>query len=332
MGIDDVIINRVYKRGLLVLIITLILVLFYYGAIDIWMGKIGRGEQRIRLGYLGFLYNFFTMFLPAGIVALSSFLYKYSQNQKKFRKKLYLIYLLAISIGVSTGFKYTAILIISVGMVEMSKYVKLKYIVFFALLFLLLTTFSAYFFMGLDPETALNYVFARATSVAAEGTVAVYNLFPEGAPDAWMALLYAFGNKISSVLTGNEVNSVEFLKINITRYIGYLTYPKADEALSGAFNLTITNFGEGVYYFGKYYYFIFSLITSSIINYSVYLWYTTNRPTKIIFHSMVSIYLMLVVLPWLMGGAIGNLFGIPTFIYLLLVYLTFKFLLSKIKV
>jgi len=324
-------VSSVLNKSLITLVILICIELFVFGAINIISGVTSRGDFRTTLGVFGFFYNAVTMFLPAGIIVLASIYYKLSDRRKKFKYKLLLIYILALSIGVFTGFKYTALLITSAGLVQMSNYIKIRQLVFIGSLFLGLMTFSAFYFMRMDDGAiALQYVFARATSVAVEGTVGVYNVFPEGGNDAWMNLLYAFGNKIASVLTGYSVTDPEFLKVNLTRYIGYMTYPKADEALSGAFNLTVTNFGEGVYYFGKYYYFIYSFITGTIVGYIIYKFFRTRHNDMIIFHTMINVYMMVVVFPWLMGGMIANLFGIPTIVYMIILYVVLKFIHAEI--
>ena len=323
-------INSVLNKSIIFLIISLFFQLFVFGGLDILLGNTGRGEFRTTLGFLGFLYNFFTMFLPAGIIIISSIFFKVSDKRIFFRVKIYIIFFLGLLIGILTGFKFTAILILSGGLVQLSDSLKIKYLFIIAIFFLFLMSFSAYYFMDLDPETALNYIFARATSVALEGTVGVWNLFPNGGTDSWMALLYAFGNKLSSLITGYSTTDIEFLKINITRLIGYLTYPKHEEALSGAFNLTVTNFGEGVYYFGKYYYFIFSIITGTILGFTIRYYFKTIQNNKILKNTMINVYMMTVLFPWLMGGVIGNLFGIPTIIYMLLLYIILKIIISNI--
>jgi len=329
--LNDKLLNMVFNKSIIFLLIAIFIMLFIFGAINVVLGNSGRGELRVTLGFFGFLYNFFTMFLPAGIIVIASIYYQLSNRSKKFRIKLYFIYFLGLLIGVLTGFKFTAILILSAGLVQMSDSIRVKSLILIGLLFLGLTVFSAFYFMGLDGFTALNYVFARATSVACEGTVGVWNLYPNGAEDAWMALLYSVGNKLASLLTGYQVTDVEFLKVNITRLIGYLTYPKASEALSGAFNLTVTNFGEGIYYFGKYYYFIFSILTGLILGFTIRYFFITKTANHILTNTMISVYMMITVLPWLMGGVIGNLFGIPTFIYMLLLYGSLKIITSKLS-
>jgi hypothetical protein len=328
--IDEKFINQILNRSILALFVAMFIELFVFGAINILLMKVGRGDFRITLGPLGFFYNFFTTYMPAGVIAFASVYYNLSDKRKEFTIKLIFIYLLAIIIGVLTGYKYTALLITSAGLVQMSSKIKTKYILLIGAAFLSLMTFSAYYFMKMDdPTTALGYVFARATSVALQGSVVVYNYFPEGGEDSLLALLYAFGNRIASLITGYSVTDVEFLKINITRLVGYLSYPEADKALSGAFNLTVTNFGEGVYYFGKYKYFIFSIITGLILGLSIRAYLQSRDKDNTIKHVMLNIYVMIIVLPWLMGGVIGSLFGIPTVVYMSLLYIVLKLIKSK---
>ncbi|RLQ15604.1 hypothetical protein [Vibrio sp. SBT000027] len=314
------------------IILFCICVMLIFGAGAVLNGEIGRGELRANLGPFGFFYNFVTMFLPAGIISLCSAIYLLSTRSRFLRNRLILVYIMTISVGMLTGFKYTALLISSAGLIQLSPVLKFRYLVFVGTCFFGLMLVSASYFMSLDMDVALSYLLARATSVSSEGTVAVWNIFPYGGDDAWMALLYAFGNKLSSLLTGYPVNSVDFLQINITRLMGYLTYPKPEEALSGAFNLTVTNFGEGVYYFGRYFYFVFSLITGTVLGVAVRYLRKSFSTDSLITNTMLLTYISIVMLPWLMGGAIGNLFGIPTIVYMSLLYFFLKFVFfSKIR-
>ena len=328
---SDFKVKWLYKKSMGIILLC-IFVMFIFGAGAVLNGEIGRGELRSNLGPFGFFYNFFTMFLPAGVISLCSAIYLLSTRSRFLRNRLILIYIMTISVGMLTGFKYTALLISSAGLIQLSSVLKFRYLVFLGTCFFGLMYVSAIYFMSLDMDVALSYLLARATSVSSEGTVAVWNIFPYGGDDAWMALLYGFGNKLSSLLTGYPVNSVDFLQINITRLMGYLTYPKPEEALSGAFNLTVTNFGEGVYYFGMYYYFVFSLITGTVLGIAVRYLRKSFRNERLLTNTMLLTYISIVMLPWLMGGAIGNLFGIPTVVYMFLLYLFLKFVFfSKIR-
>lgn len=324
-------ITSMYNKCILILLFC-ILVMIYFGSLKVLLGTIGRGELRTQLGFFGFFYNFVTLFLPSGIVALASSLYLVSSRNNRLRYHLLFIYLFAIIIGVSTGFKYTALLIASAGLMQLNDILKYRTIFIVIIIFTSLMLFSAVVFMQLDLEVAISYLIARATSVASQGTVAVWNIFPNGGNDASIALLYGLGNNLSSLITGYDIQSVEFLKVNITRLIGYLTYPKPDEALSGAFNLTVSNFGEGVYYFGKHFYFLFSIFTGGAIGFWIRKYRKSLKSQKILFNTLCLIYISNVLLPWLMGGTVGNIYGIPTLVYMLLLYVFLKFVLSSVKV
>lgn len=325
--LSDVKVVSIYKKCFLVLTFCFVTMLFF-GVGDIVLGRVGRGDFRSTLGGFGFFYNFVTMFLPAGIIALASAIYLTSSRCSIIMRRLICIYICAIFLGIMTGFKYTALLISSAGLIQLSGVINFTRLFIIATLFSGGMLFSATYFMNLNPEDAAYYLFARATSVASEGTVGIWNYFPAGGEDAWMALLYGFGNRLSSLLIGYDVQSVDFLKVNITRLIGYLTYPKPEEALSGAFNLTVTNFGEGVYYFGRDLFFIFSIISGAIVGLVIRFYRRSLTNGTILLNTMAVIYISIVLLPWLMGGAIGNLYGIPTIVYMSLLYFFLRFTLA----
>lgn len=308
----------IYKSLLLILVSFVGMIPF--GVIDILLGDISRGELRANIGFFGFFYNFFSLYLPSLASASASFFYLKSKNTLKNKALLSIVLLFSALIGFSTGFKFTSFLIVMSSLVVLSERINIKMLFSIFLFFLILMSFSAYLFMGLNFLDSINYIFHRATAVAVEGSVAIWNLYPNGAPNSSYALLYGFGNRLASLLTGLNVHSVDFLKINITRLIGYLTYPDPSEALSGAFNLTVTNFGESVYYFGRSYNVILSILGGSLISF-FFIVFSLFRREKYSAYLVLTLYITLVLLPWLFGGTIASLFAVPSLINMGLVYI-----------
>jgi len=322
-------INKLFKTSIIILIFSILINMFVFGNYQILLRHIGRGEFRTTL-HLGFIYTFLSFYLPSAILALNMFIYSDLPKllRQKLFKKILIIFVLSMFLGFLTGFKSTAIIIALVGLAAGERVIRFKYLVLLSIGFILLMGISGYLFMNFsDFSQVIKYLFVRATSVAVDGTVGVYNLFPNGGSDSYMILLYTLGNKLSSLITGFPTNSIDFLHIDLGRYIGYLTYPSniAKEALSGAFNLTITNFGESIYLFGKKFFYIYTILISFIIGMIFYLYSKTNLQLKI--PLLIFIFTNVVI----GGGKITNIFSIPVYIYMLMIYILINFILSISK-
>ena len=100
-----------------------------------------------------------------------------------------------------------------------------------------------------------------------------------------MSLLIGLGERIISFLFDVDRHSVEFLKFSLPRYITYLYYGNAQGAIDGVVNLTITSFGEAVYWFGRKFYFIASLIFAFV--YTKYRFGFLKQEKKTIFLKML---------------------------------------------
>jgi hypothetical protein len=313
--------KKLLFRSYIILILALFINLFLFGNYHILLKDIGRGEFRTTL-HLGFIYNFLSYYLPGGILALNSYIFS---KASCFKYRLFSLYLLGMSIGFVTGFKSTAIFIALMGLAGLSSVLKLKNIIIILGLFIFIMALSGYIFMNFKNFfDVFNYLFQRATVIAVDGTVGVYNLYPNGGKESYLILLYNLGNKMASLLTGYSKESIEFLKIDLGRQIGYLTYPAmvAQEALTGAFNLTITNFGEAIYLFGKNFFWIYTLIVSIYIGFMIFLYEKGDVLLKII----LIVYFITAL--DVGGGRVTNIFAITTIIYLLILYFILKILLK----
>jgi hypothetical protein len=321
------IILKKYKKIIFILCIVILTNLFLFDGYKILLGEVGRGYFRITLGDFGFIYSFNALFLSSGLLALSANYYIRSSEPFKVKKYFLIIFLLSMLIGVFTGFKFTAVLIGFVGLSVLSTKLRMKHFILVGIIFLLFMIFSASYFMRFsDSLSALNYLFIRATSTAVAGTVGVWNIFPNGGEESSLSLLYIFGNKIAAIILDTPVASIEFIKVNLGRYIAYLTYPNYDEALSGELNLTVTNFGYAVYFFGQYYFFFYSIIIGIVLGALINIFRYFNN--NIVLHSTFASYLFIIVL--IGGGKISNIFALTSFVYILLLYVMLKTVNSNI--
>lgn len=322
--LDNNMVKNKLNKSLFVLSITFIIV-FFIGGYSVIMG-VPRGEIRITLGALGPLYTLLNVYLTPCIVTYSTILYLMSYRSSSNKYKLFICYLIAFVIGLLTGFKYAAILIILPGIIHLNQMFKVKHFIFIGTTFMISMTLSASFVMKNNLENAFSYVLARATSVASYGQVAIWNYLPNGARDSSNSFFRFFGNNITTSLTGARSNTVDFLQYNMARYITYLSYPNTKGAISGEVNLTITTFGESVYHFGRDYFFIYSFFVGFISASCIYLMYFRRTKDFIIFNSVFSVYFTTVFLQWIANGDITSLFQLPRLIYFILIYLVLRFI------
>jgi len=140
--------------------------------------------------------------------------------------------------------------------------------------------------------------------------------------------MFIFGSNLTTILE----NTTSFLQFNLSRNATYLVYPDTVGAIKGSVNLTMANFGEALYLFGKDYYYIFEIITGIILGLSVkYMFYVRGRKV-VVYNSLVSTYFIVVILQWVIGGGVGNLISIPNIVYFLLSFLVLKLILKGTEV
>ncbi|WP_124642266.1 hypothetical protein [Aquitalea sp. FJL05] len=283
------------------------------GGYEILNQEIDRGTFRANVDTIGMVYNLVTTFLPSSLLAVTvcAYLHHDGNKNKSTRSLQYLVILLAMLCGITTGFKSTALFIILPALFIYSEKLELKSILIISIVIFIGMAISTAYFMKYPLDGIAKYLFTRSTAIAVSGSVSVWHHFPNGGEDSSYTLLYSLGNNLSSLITGIAKNTPEFLKINLTRYIAYIADPRYDEALSGAFNLTVTNFGEGVYFFGRDYVYIYSIISAAITG-IVLLKFKRHTGNSMLWQVTTAVYIAHVLFPWLLNSMIGNLFGIPT--------------------
>lgn len=322
--------KKVSNITILLLLIVIFINLFIFGNYKILLGEIGRGEFRTTL-HAGFIYIILSFYIPGTLIAINTFIYSSLPKieRKKNIFKLILVFILSMTVGFLTGFKSTAIFIAIMGLIGLDSILKLKNLLFIVIVLIIVMAISGYVFMNFDNfSQVFFYLFKRATAIAVDGTVGVYNNFPNGGDESYMIILYNFGNKLASAITGYKTNSLEYLKIDLGRHIAYITYPAQlkSEALSGAFNLTITNFGEAIYLLGKTYFPIYSFFIGLFIVSLLDLYQKSKLPLKI----TLTVYFITSVV--IGGGRVTNIFAITTMVDLFIVYIVTSIILKYSRI
>jgi len=312
--------KRVTSRSIIVLFLAATVVFILAGR-KILFGIADRGEIRVALGYIGIIYTWIIMYLTPSILILNSIIYIHSncKVKKQLKNKLFFLYFLAIVIGILTGYK-ASFVIITIGGIVVLFYnrLSLKKLLLICFCIAIGLVFTTSLVRKTDILTSFNFLIYRLTIMTSYGTIGVWNNFPNGISfdDFLFNFLGIFGNRIASLISGYPVDSFDFLKINLARLITYMVYPDAYEAVRGTVNVTVTNFGEAIYFFGKQLYMIYAIIVGLIIGIII-----RNFERCVIYGipikgALLGVYLFSVIIPWINSACIWNLIGLPTIIWL----------------
>ena len=178
--------------------------------------------------------------------------------------------------------------------------------------------------MNMSYTESLNYNIYRSTALASFGTVGVWQECKKPSNNAPYSLFCGLGENTISLITGVPKHSPEFLKYILPRDITYKYYANQDVALTGKTNLTITAFGESVFWGGHDYYFIFAIIFSMAFYIVTILIFKTRCYNKIKLNILYTTFFTAVCIPWLnstLGSFIGQWFGLATILYMFLTWL-----------
>jgi hypothetical protein len=183
----------------------------------------------------------------------------------------------------------------------------------------------------MEVEDAVLFLINRATNMAAYGTVGVWYELSQGITFEGLIINYLsiFGSHITTLLTGYERDTIEFLYSDLSRLITYLVYPDTQRALDGSVNLTVTNFGEAIFFFGKYYFWIYSILSGILIGVIMrkIKYHLTNANIKLVV--LYNTYFFAVIIPWLNSGGTFKLISLPNIVYFILIYLIINLIIPK---
>jgi hypothetical protein len=326
--------KKIINRSVLVLILATFIVFALVGW-KILFHIANRGEIRVSLGMFGPFYAWILLYLTPAILILNSIIYLRVDDdiKKRLKNELFLLYFLAILIGILTGYKATFVLITIGGIVVLTyDSLSLKRLLLLCSVIMIGLIFTTILVQGVNVLSAVNFLIYRATVMTSYGTIATWNIYPYGAPfdERLFNFLSIFGNKMASLISGYPINSVEFLKINLARLITYMRYPDISGAIRGTVNVTVTNFGEAVYFFGRQLYFIYAVMAGLIVGVIIRKFRKSIMYRLPFKGTLLGVYLFSVIIPWINSASIWNLIGLPTIIWLFGIYIVL-YLIIKIK-
>ena len=293
------------------------------------LSGVDRGIVRSSIGVWGPLTTYVGRFGMPALLSLSTVLYFYIYDHSKKINRQYVI--VVICVAIMAGGKANIVMMFLPVILQCGGFLKKRYLVTFVLFGALSIVIVGMFQMNMSFAQSVSYNIYRATSLSNMGTLCVWDKFPTGDPQAYMSLLIGLGERIISFLFDVDRHSVEFLKFSLPRYITYLYYGNAQGAIDGVVNLTITSFGEAVYWFGRKFYFIASLIFAFVL-YKISIWvFKTRKKDYLLKNVIVSVFFTSLCLGWLnstSGCFLSYFFGFTSLVYLFGTYMLIKYVLK----
>jgi len=330
--IDNLVVNGIMNKSILIAVLGCIVV-FVLGGYQIIFQGMYRGDLRLTIGLLGPLYNFTILYLAITLVSVSSIAYILSSRVRKFRYKLIILFFIVFLTGLFAGSKATMIIITipGIAILTIGKSIKSFSIVGIVVFFLILG--MTIFVRQMEVEDAFNFMLNRATNMSAYGSVGVWNELSDGITfdQLLVNFLSIFGSHITTLLIGYERNTIEFLSSDLSRLITYLVYPDTQRALDGSVNLTVTNFGEAIFFFGKHYFWIYSILSGIILGVIIRNIKKNISLLNIKLATLFNVYFFAVILPWLNSGGTFKLISLPNFVYIGAIYILLLYITSNSK-
>lgn len=296
---------------------------------------VDRGTVRTSMGFWGPLSTYIGLYGSPTLLSISTVIYcffsrKTMQEKKYFRN----IIVISLFVGLMAGGKANIVTMIFPAILQSASKLNFRRVGLIGILGGLSIIIIGTKQMNMSYADSINYNVYRSTALASFGTVGVWQECRDPSPNASFSLLCGLGENMISYITGVPRHKQEFLKYSLPRDITYKYYANDNVALTGTTNLTITAFGESVFWGGHKYFYIFAIIYSFIFYYITILIFKSRNKSHIRQNILITTFFTAVCIPWLnstLGSFIGQWFGLTTIIYMVLTWYLISKILSKLK-
>lgn len=328
--------NHVLVMQSIAKMITLFAIIFFvfYGRL-IFSG-LHRGNIRVGVGGVGWLVTYVSLYGTFSLMSLTCIYYFYlSPQKKKIKKYFYYIISIGILMGLMKGGKINVVYIMLPILLQCGELLNVKKLIAIGILGVLSIILIGTKQMDMSFSQSITYNIYRATNLELFGSFCAWDKYPRGANKPYLTFINAsLGENLTAAIFGIDRHSREFLNYSVSRKLTYDYYGDSEGAVAGTTNITITPVGEGVFWFGRKFYFIVSILGALTISIIIRKLFLTMRGNMLLKNVMfTNLYLIFVL--WCVasnGSIISQYFGLVTFIYLSLAYLTLRIILSKSKI
>ncbi|MDP2820537.1 MAG: oligosaccharide repeat unit polymerase [Polaromonas sp.] len=308
------------KLFLILTLLFLLLMLFGFGAINVWIGSIPKGEFRAGLGTFGAFPNLMTKFIVPALLAYSTLLFL--RTTKKNSNKIYLFSNMAVAflIGSTWGFKTTSAAMLLPAFLVM--YWSIRIVTMLKLAGFVVFTMLIFFFI-FDSEIegstdVFSYLLSRVTVIQGDVSWYIWTIYADGEefPRYFPTLLAAIGDTTLTLFGLDRNDQYNWMLFHYDWMISYLAGIPL-EIIAAGHSITGTPFSEGLVAGGVFGVFVISSVAGAIVG-LMYRWlgHLLHNGNDI-GATICATYFCFNVLPWLNGGAITQLFHISNIVGLI---------------
>lgn len=297
----------------------LVIFLFGFGAIGVWLGGVSKGEFRVSLGWFGAIPNLMSKFIVPALVAYAAMLYTRSSQTFEMKARLTVVFLLAFVIGASWGFKSTAISALLPALLLLNWRVRpvaliLLGAIFVGTLVLFFQIFDSRAAVGVDMQT---YLLRRITVLQGDVAWYIWGMYQAGEtfPSYWQTWMAFVGGKLLGVLGVSRTDNYEWMLYHYDWMINYLADVPL-ETTEGGHSIVATPFAEGLIAGGIGGLALFTVITGVLVGKMYRLVDRALHAGRDVSAALAATYFCYHLWPWLISGAIVQLFHISILISL----------------
>lgn len=315
------------RRLLVVNVLFLFMMLFGFGAINVWLGTVEKGAFRANLGPFGAVPYLLTKF---AVPALFAYLTVLLIRTGKERSCTWMWYLNAavVFLGGSTwGFKTTGLFMLLPGLLILNWKLSVRRMALFAAIFAAsLVWFALWFDAGADDFEVFAFLFGRLTILQGDVSWYVWGLYQDGValPNYWPTLLAAFGDTLTGLFV-SKTSLVEWMAYHYDWMLTYLTGTSL-EAIANGHSVTGTPFAEGVIAGGAVGVALFATVAGMLAGGLYRALGGAIRRGQPMLAALLSTYFCFHVFSWLNGGGITQLFHISVIANVVIAFCLLKLL------
>lgn len=315
----------------LINLIFLLVLLFVFGAIEVWIGAVGKGTFRVGLGFWGAVPNLMTKFILPALFAYLTLLYLRSNKNFHIKCLYFFNLILVFLIGSCWGFKSTSFLMLLPSLLILHWNIRFRTLIKISGIFILtLIIFFFIFDSKIETNTdVFHYLFQRATVIQGDVSWYVWSLYKSGEefPNYWPTLLASMGDKMlifSGLLDGQDPTN--WMMYHYDWMMNSVAGIPLEATLNGH-NIIGTPFTEGLIAGGIPGELIFALLAGLIVGSMHKYLDRALHYNRDVGASIGATYFCFNIIPWLSAGALVQLFHISNVISFLITF----FIISLIK-
>ncbi len=299
---------------LLVECLLLVILLFVFDGFRVWTGELEKGAFRSNLGTFGSFVFVSTKFLIPGLLAYGACLYLQVERRGTYRFLWWTACAVAFVCGSTWGFKSTSMFMLLPSLLIIFWHVTPRQVVLMALSGVVsLVGFSFWFDAGSIYEAnILESLWFRSTVLQGDVSWFVWEQFVRGEtfPTYAWTLLPFVGDNIFTALTGiDRTQTILWGEYHYDYMLNFIAGRPYFESVEGG-NIIGTTFSEGLIAGGIPGLIFFAALAGIIVGLIYRELSRGIAEGRIVRVALLSTYFCWVVLPWINGGGIVQLFHV----------------------